>query len=106
MLKLSAFLLFLEIKYRGVQGRSHSLPLSLHPSLQFRSTLQITFTLLVVFEFTVGTKIIADPEKCFLELISEILLILLRDRPGLGLIIVSSNFQVLLILRDKLLESV
>ena len=33
------------------------------------------------------------------------LLILLRDRPGLGLIFVSSNFQVLLLLRDELQES-
>ena len=34
------------------------------------------------------------------------LLILLRDRPCLELIIVSSNFQALLFLHDKLLESV
>ena len=32
---------------------------------------------------TVGTKIIADPEKCFQELISEKSLILLRDWPCL-----------------------
>ena len=44
----------------------------------------------------------ADPEKCFQELISEKLLILLRDRPCL----VSSNFEALLFLQDKLLESV
>ena len=31
--------------------------------------------------------------KCFQELISEKLLILLRDRPCLELIIVSNNFQ-------------
>ena len=55
---------------------------------------------------TVGTKIIADPEKCFQELISEKLLILLRDGPGLELVIVFSNFQALLLLQDKLLESV
>ena len=55
---------------------------------------------------TVGTKIIADPEKCFQELISEKLLILLRDWPSLELIIVSSNFQALLLLQEKLLESV
>ena len=55
---------------------------------------------------TVGTKIIADPEKCFQEVISEKLLILLRDGPGLELIIVSSNFQALLLAQDKLLESV
>ena len=48
----------------------------------------------------------ADPEKCFQELISEKLLILLRDGPGLELIIVFSNFQALLLLQDKLLESV
>ena len=40
------------------------------------------------------------------ELISEKLLILLRNRPCLELIIVSSNFQVLFFLQDKLLESV
>ena len=45
---------------------------------------------------TVGTKIIADPDKCFRELISEKLLILLRDRPCLEFIIVSSNFQAFL----------
>ena len=55
---------------------------------------------------TVGTKIIADPEKCFRELIAEKLLILFRDRPCLGLIIVSSNFQALLFLQGKVLESV
>ena len=55
---------------------------------------------------TVGTKIIADPENCFQELISEKLLIFLRDGPCLELIIVSSNFQALLLLQDKLLESV
>ena len=55
---------------------------------------------------TVGTKIIADPEKCFQELISEKFLILLRDWPSLELIIVSSNFQALLLLQEKLLESV
>ena len=55
---------------------------------------------------TVGTKIIADPEKCFQELISDKLLIFLRDGPCLELIVVSSNFQALLLLQDKLLESV
>ena len=55
---------------------------------------------------TVGTKIIADPEKCFQELISEELLIVLRDRPCLELIIVSRNFRALLFLQDKLLEPV
>ena len=55
---------------------------------------------------TVGTKIIADPEKCFQELIFEKLLIFLRDGSCLELIIVSSNFQTLLLLQDKLLESV
>ena len=53
-----------------------------------------------------GTKIIADLEKCFEELISEKLQILLWDRPCLELIIVSSKFQALLFLQDKLLESV
>ena len=57
-------------------------------------------------ESTVGTEIIADPEKCFQELISEKLLRLLRERPRLELIIVSSNFQALLFWQDKLLESV
>ena len=55
---------------------------------------------------TVGTKIIADPEKCFQELVSEKLLILLRDGPCLALIMVSSNFHALLLLQEKLLESV
>ena len=55
---------------------------------------------------TVGTKMIADLEKCFQELISEKLLILLREMPCLELIIVSSNFQALLFLQDRLLESV
>ena len=41
---------------------------------------------------TVGTKIIADPKKCFQELISEKLLILLRDI-CLELVIVSSYFS-------------
>ena len=49
---------------------------------------------------------IADPEKCFQELISQKLLILLRDRPCLELILVSSHFQALPFLQDKLLESV
>ena len=48
----------------------------------------------------------ADPEKCFQEFISEKFLILLRDGPCLELFIVSSNFQALLFLQDKLLESV
>ena len=52
-----------------------------------------------------GTKIIADPEKCFQELISQNLLILLRDRSCLELIIVSSNFQAFLLLEEKSLES-
>ena len=42
----------------------------------------------------------------FPELGSEQLQILLRDRPCLELIIVSSNFQALLFLQDKLLQSV
>ena len=49
---------------------------------------------------------IADLEKCFQELISEKLLILLRDRPCLEIIIVSRNFQASFFLQDKLLESV
>ena len=44
---------------------------------------------------TVGTKMIADPEKCFQELISQTLLILLRDRPCLELIIVFNNFPII-----------
>ena len=55
---------------------------------------------------TVGTKIIADPEKRFQELMSEKFLIFLWDGSCLELIIVSSNFQTLLLLQDKLLESV
>ena len=50
--------------------------------------------------------IIADPEKCFQELISENLQILLRDRPCPEIIIVSSNFQASFFSQDKLLESV
>ena len=50
---------------------------------------------------TVGTKIIADPEKCFQELISEKILVLLGDGPCLELIIVSSNFQALLSYRTN-----
>ena len=42
---------------------------------------------------SVGTKIVADPEKRFQELTREKLLIILRDRPCLELIIVASNFQ-------------
>ena len=53
-----------------------------------------------------GSWIIADPEKYFQELISEKLLILLRDGLCLELIIVSSNFQALLLWQEKLLESV
>ena len=51
---------------------------------------------------TVGTKIIlivADPKN------SEKLLILLRARPCLELIVVSSNFHAVLFLQDTLLES-
>ena len=56
---------------------------------------------------TNGTKIIADPEKCFQELISEKnYCFFLRNGPCLELIIVSSHFQALLLLQDKLLESV
>ena len=50
---------------------------------------------------TVGAKIIADPEKCFQELISGKLLILLRDRPCLELIVISSNFQAFLFLQKN-----
>ena len=49
---------------------------------------------------------IADPEKCFQEMLWEISLILLQDRPCPELIIVSSNFRGLLFLQDKLLASV
>ena len=63
---------------------------------------------------TGNTKIIAHCRdqnysgsgKCSPELISEKLLILLRERPRLELIIVSSNFKALFFFRDKLLESV
>ena len=48
----------------------------------------------------------ADPEECFQEFMSENLPILLRYRPCLEFSIVSSNFQALLFLQDKLLESV
>ena len=55
---------------------------------------------------TDGTKIIADPKTCFHELSIQKLVILLRDRPCLGLFPVSSHFQALLFLEDKLLELV
>ena len=48
----------------------------------------------------------ADPEKRFQELTSEKSLILKWDRPCLELVIVSSTFQALLFLQDKLLGSV
>ena len=52
---------------------------------------------------TVGTKITADPEKCFQELTSEKLLIFfLAGWVLFGIIIVSSNFQALLLLQDKI----
>ena len=54
---------------------------------------------------TVGTKILADPKQYIQELIPEKSLILLRDGPCLELIIVSSAFQALLFLQNKLLES-
>ena len=55
----------------------------------------------------VGTKIIADPETRFQDyFLSFFFLILLRDRLCLELIIVSSNFQAMLFLQDKFLESV
>ena len=56
--------------------------------------------------FTVGTKIIADPEKCFQELTSEKLLIFFAGWALSGINYPSSNFQALLLLQDKLLESV
>ena len=46
------------------------------------------------FFSTVGTKIIADLEKCSQESTSEKLLILLRDRPCLEILIGSSNFRL------------
>ena len=55
---------------------------------------------------TFWTKIIVDPENDFQELISAKLLILLQDGPCLQLIIVSSNFQALLLWQEKLLELV
>ena len=54
----------------------------------------------------VGRKIIVDPETCFQELITETVLVLLWERPCLELIIVSSNLQGLLFLRDEIVESV
>ena len=42
---------------------------------------------------TVGTKIVMDPEKGVQELASENLLILLRDRPLLEVIIISSTLH-------------
>ena len=48
----------------------------------------------------------ADPEEYFQELISDEFLTLFWDRPLLELSIFSSNFQALLLLQDKLPESV
>ena len=53
----------------------------------------LTLTLPIVFGITILAKIIADPEKCFEEMLT-----LFRDRPCLELIIVSSHFQALLLL--------
>ena len=61
---------------------------------------------MVSLVFTVGTKITADPENCFQQLISEEFADLLWDKPCLELIISSSSFQALLFLQDKLLESI
>ena len=48
----------------------------------------------MVFSYIVGTKIIADAEKCFQELICQnIPKYISRERSGLELIIVSSNCQ-------------
>ena len=60
----------------------------------------------VVREIFAGTKVIADPETCFQELISDKSLNLLRDRPCLEFSLIPSNFQALLFLHHKLLESV
>ena len=73
------------------------------PGRPLRHPVSKTFCTLLEL-LTVGTKIIADPEKCFQELISEKSLIFLRDGPCLELIIVSSNFQALLLLQDILLN--
>ena len=70
-------------------------------SVYGRTGMFIFFSRILLLKFTVGTKIIADSEKCFLQLISEKVLILLRDRLCLELIIVSSNVQALLLLQDK-----
>ena len=51
------------------------------------------FTL--ILSIAVGTKIIADPEKCFQELISGKLLISLRDRPWLEFPEFFSGFALL-----------
>ena len=62
-----------------------------------------TILVALTHKCTVGTKIIAD-SNTFLELISEILLISLWDRPRLELVFVSNNFQALRFLQDKLPE--
>ena len=49
---------------------------------------------------------IADPEKCFQELISEKLVIFFAGWALFGINSRSSNFQALLLLQDKLPESV
>ena len=53
----------------------------------------------------VGTKSIANPAKCFQESVAEKRRMFLQDRLCLESMIVSSNFQALPFLQDKLLES-
>ena len=55
-------------------------------------------------KLSVRTKIIADPETCFQELMSEILLILLRDRPCLKLSIVPETFRLCSSCRTKAMD--
>ena len=75
-----------------------------HPAVL--KILRVVNLLRVVFLVRRGPLGIADPEKCFQELTSEKLLILLQEWPCVELIIVSSNFQALLLLQEKLREAV
>ena len=64
---------------------------NLRATFLFRDVISVFFRILGAEghrAFAVGTKIIADPEKYFQELISEKWLILLRDGPCLELIVV------------------
>ena len=97
---------------RGIPEQKFNVNRACFPKENTRITkrakfMNFSFWLFLWFGLPGRLLIIADPEKYFQELISEKLLIFFC---GMGLvwklIIVSSNFQALLLLQDKLLESV